>query len=79
MYVQGQVKKPLDEELVCTIFEKSIMDLKIIIFAFLGFAFLLAIVVLVLCYRNRRLNYKYHRLIDGQNCDDELPPAAKCA
>merc|ERR1719447_2445537 len=72
--------KPVDAESECTIFEKSILDFKVIILAFLLGGIVLAVVVLYLCYRNRRLTYNYHRLIDAsQMKDGELPASEMCA
>ncbi|XP_057296474.1 endosome/lysosome-associated apoptosis and autophagy regulator family member 2-like [Hydractinia symbiolongicarpus] len=72
--------KPEDKVLECSIFEKSILDLKVVIMGFMLGALLLAAIVIFLCYRNRRLNYQYHRLIDAsQMKDGELPASEKCA
>jgi len=76
---QGGVTKPNDKKVECTIFEKKIVDFKIYILAFLILGLLLAIIVLCLCYRNRKLNYRYHRLIDeGQMRNGELPASEVC-
>jgi len=76
----GGIIKPDDVTLECSIFEKSILDFKLVIMSFLLGAVLLAAIVIVLCYRNRSLSYKYSRLIDSsQMRDGELPPSEKCA
>lgn len=74
------VEKPKDTLEECSIFEKSILDFKLVILGFLLAGVFLAIIVIILCYRNRSLSYKYSRLIDAsQTKDGELPAAETCA
>jgi len=56
---------------ICNYFKAVLM--------FLLGAVLLAAVVIVLCYRNRRLKYKHSRFIDSSQMHDwELPQSEKC-
>eukprot|EP00794_Sanderia_malayensis_P006299 gene6299-7021_t len=63
----------------CTVFERTILDLKIFLLVFLGMALLLVAGIFILCYRNRKLTYKYSRLVDEAHYKDgELPASEKC-
>ncbi|XP_065674397.1 endosome/lysosome-associated apoptosis and autophagy regulator family member 2 isoform X2 [Hydra vulgaris] len=74
------VEKPADVVTECSILEKSILDFKLAIVAFLFGAILLTILVVYLCCRNRSLSYKYNRLVDiSMAKDGEFPESEKCA
>ncbi|XP_027044003.1 UPF0577 protein KIAA1324-like homolog isoform X2 [Pocillopora damicornis] len=80
---QGGVPLPAERETKCSIFEQSVgsamRDFKIVI------AVVAALVVLMICavfglwYNNRKLTYKYHRLVNksGDN-SGELPGVERC-
>ncbi|XP_028408031.1 UPF0577 protein KIAA1324-like [Dendronephthya gigantea] len=63
----------------CSLLEKPIKDYAIGLGIFAGAVVLMVLAVLILWYKNRRLEYKYHKLI--QNASDrsgELPGAPQC-
>lgn len=77
---EGGVKLPKRNSTTCSILERSVGDFVVIgLPCFAGFVVLMILAVLILWYKNRRLEYKYHKLI--QNSSDrsgELPGAPQC-
>jgi len=63
----------------CSVFERTVLDLKVFVAVFLGMGILLVFLIVLLCYRNRKLTYKYSRLVDEAHYKDgELPASEKC-
>ncbi|XP_046839798.1 endosome/lysosome-associated apoptosis and autophagy regulator family member 2-like [Xenia sp. Carnegie-2017] len=75
----GGVFLPKRNTTTCSILERSVKDFAIGLACFAGFVILMILAILILWCKNRRLEYKYHKLI--QNASDasgELPGAPQC-